>query len=500
MTRTRGLALGWIVALLLGPTDTAATAIGGARLAVGPAVVEQALAPGGRATTSVTVTNAGPTPVSVRLSEPALQPTSGRGRRASPRLRHVGVVSVEPHAVSLTPGEQRAVSLGLEAPSDAEPGGHYTTVFFTAVPPPSQNTRVAPRVGAIVLLDVHGHVQRRLVADGPVQTTVPLGRPDQYHVRIHNVGNTHVLPTGAIVVRNLRGRTVARLRLRGELLLPGTTQEARVRWDRRWPAGRYAARAEVDYGPTHITVASERAVFWALPWPAVPAALVLGGALHAVLLVTRSRRARRQPQAGVEIEVTPVVGQPVGPKRSTRMWSSGHAETDEQVARGVGEARRAAHVGGRVGRATRRREVVAASAARPGGPAAGGASAGVDDRRLGPGQLVGVVEVVGRPDRDDEAHQVGAPRAPGEPQHRHQRHDARTAADEQRRACRRPTRTSRRSARAPRARRRPTTSSCRNVETSPSSSRSTVSSISSDAVGRRRDRVRARTRCSRRAR
>ena len=36
------------------------------------------------------------------------------------------------------------------------------------------------------------------------------------------------------------------------------------------------------------------------------------------------------------------------------------------------------------------------------------------------------------------------------------------------------------------------TTSCRNVETSPSSSRSTVSSISFGAVGRRRDRVRAR--------
>ena len=57
-----------------------------------------------------------------------------------------------------------------------------------------------------------------------------------------------------------------------------------------------------------------------------------------------------------------------------------------------------------------------------------------------------------------------------------------------------PTRTSRRSGLAPRARRRRTTTSCRNVDTSPSSSRSTVRSISFVPSGGRRDRVRARRR------
>ena len=78
--------------------------------------------------------------------------------------------------------------------------------------------------------------------------------------------------------------------------------------------------------------------------------------------------------------------------------------------------------------------------------------------------------------------QVGPARLAGEPQHRHQRHDARAAADEQRGRVAVPDEPA--ADRAAHLELSPTTTtSCRNVETSPSSSRSTVSSISFEPSG-----------------
>ena len=77
-------------------------------------------------------------------------------------------------------------------------------------------------------------------------------------------------------------------------------------------------------------------------------------------------------------------------------------------------------------------------------------------------------------------------------EHGHQRHDAGAAADQQRRRWRRPRRTSRRSGRAPRARRpAPRRRGGRSTPRRRAGS-STVSSISPESSGRRRDRVRAR--------
>ena len=78
----------------------------------------------------------------------------------------------------------------------------------------------------------------------------------------------------------------------------------------------------------------------------------------------------------------------------------------------------------------------------------------VHDAHLGTDELIGVQQVVGRPHRHDEAHQIGATDRTRVAQHRHERHEARSTADEHRRARRHATRTTRRSGPAPRARRR----------------------------------------------
>ena len=81
-------------------------------------------------------------------------------------------------------------------------------------------------------------------------------------------------------------------------------------------------------------------------------------------------------------------------------------------------------------------------------------------------------------------------------QHRHQRDDAGTAADEQHRGVAVPDEPAADRAADLELVADDARSSCRNVETSPSSRRSTVSSISLGVVGRRGDRVRPRPRCT----
>ena len=146
----------------------------------------------------------------------------------------------------------------------------------------------------------------------------------------------------------------------------------------------------------------------------------------------------------------PVSGQPLGPKRSTRMSRGREAEVDQQLAGRLGERRRAAHVG-RLARLPERYRSAAVS--RPAGRMPCGSRVSTISAPA-VHQLVGVGQLGERAAGDGDPQQVLAARAPGVPEHRDERDDAETAGRPAAPGSRRPRRTSRRSARARPARRR----------------------------------------------
>ena len=181
--------------------------------------------------------------------------------------------------LTLASQELKTATVKISVPANAEPGGHFGVVRFTAVPPDLQGTGVAlsASVGTLILLRVSGNVSDKLsvaefastAASGPDAGTRqgffehgPVG----FLVRLKNEGTVHEKPQGTIEVRNTFGRKVASLAVneRGGNVLPGSIRRFEQKLDRKQLFGHYTAALLLTYGgKQHL---SAKASFWVIPW------------------------------------------------------------------------------------------------------------------------------------------------------------------------------------------------------------------------------------------
>ncbi|MCJ7804659.1 cytochrome c biogenesis protein ResB, partial [Patescibacteria group bacterium] len=87
-------------------------------------------------------------------------------------------------------------------------------------------------------------------------------------------GNIHLMPSGEIVMSDFRGREVAKLSISPATVLPKTTKDLEVKWDKKYLLGRFTAQAKILYGSENNKLESEPAELWIVPW--VPLSFIIG--------------------------------------------------------------------------------------------------------------------------------------------------------------------------------------------------------------------------------
>ncbi|HWQ99983.1 MAG TPA: hypothetical protein VN397_04035 [Candidatus Methylomirabilis sp.] len=198
-------------------------------------------------------------------------------------------VIVDRPTVTLQPGESADFPFAVNVPADAEPGGHYATVFF-AVGSETAETGVgiASRTGVLLLVNVPGEIREdarvesfRLMGGGTLSRL-----PATFELRIRNLGSTHFRPRGTLVIRNLLGSVVTRVAAnpKSSAVLPqsvrrvysvwantmevpsgGFWTEMKNEW-RNFAFGRYTATVDMTYGSKNATIPTQTATFWVFPW------------------------------------------------------------------------------------------------------------------------------------------------------------------------------------------------------------------------------------------
>ncbi len=123
-------------------------------------------------------------------------------------------IKTDPAQVTLAGGEWAEISLTIEVPKDAEPGGHYAVIFWSSANPEGQGPGVGivTRVGALVLLEVSGNV----IESAEITAFNPAGKflthlPVNFSYDFKNTGNVHLKPAGGITIKNIFGKTLANL-------------------------------------------------------------------------------------------------------------------------------------------------------------------------------------------------------------------------------------------------------------------------------------------------
>ena len=201
----------------------------------------------------------------------------------------------------LAPNEERLVHFTISVPSDAAPGGHYGAILWSvqAEDADASGVNIVGQTGTLVLLTVTGALREEMqLAEFSRDEKLHDALPVSFSVRLENTGTVHVIPEGAVEIRNMFGKTVAELPLnafRGTVL-PDSVRRFNLRWEkqpgtdvqspslvREWSNfafGRYTARLSVAYGSDQKFLQAEMD-FWVLPWRVL--ALAAFGALVIVL-------------------------------------------------------------------------------------------------------------------------------------------------------------------------------------------------------------------------
>lgn len=193
----------------------------------------------------------------------------------------------------LAPQELKTNVIRIAVPANAEPGGHFGVIRFTAVPPSLEGTGVAlsASVGALVLLKVSGTITEKVslaefatLQDGKKKSFFEHG-PIDFLVRVRNEGTVHEKVKGTIEVKNWMGKKVASVAVneKGGNVLPDSVRKFEQTMDEKRLFGRYSTKLSLTYADGKTLGASRS--FWVIPWKLI--LLVLLGLIVIVYLLRK---------------------------------------------------------------------------------------------------------------------------------------------------------------------------------------------------------------------
>ncbi len=234
-------------------------------------------------------------------------------------------VVVDQPAVTLDPGESAEFPYLINVPSDAEPGGHYATIFFSrgGTEGSTSGVGIMEQVGVLLLVRVPGDIREQAsvesfqILNGPVLNRLPA----EFNLRIRNTGSVHIRPKGTLVIRNLLGSVVARplANPNTSAVLPNSIRKINTGWVKtvdisnggfwteaknewkNFAIGMYTVSIDSTYGSQNAALSGQEVRFWVLPWRLLLIALgmlavliVLIKGYNALLVQAALRKSRRK--------------------------------------------------------------------------------------------------------------------------------------------------------------------------------------------------------------
>jgi hypothetical protein len=224
-------------------------------------------------------------------------------------------IRITKEPIHFNPGEEKIIPFTIEVPKDASPGGYYGAVYFGTKPPrlnlssedKGAGSAVAEQNGVLILLRVKGEVNedakiREFNTDKEWYST-PF--KVNFLIRVENNGNVHVKPYGQIVIKNMFGKEVGRIKVneRGGNVLPYSFRKFKVDWSGKRGFGRYSAELGLTYGtPVRLGGQGKSSLvavkyFWIIPWniiiPGLLGLIFIIGLVTLLLKLYKNKAVRR---------------------------------------------------------------------------------------------------------------------------------------------------------------------------------------------------------------
>lgn len=302
--------VGSIAALLIGLAPAGAEA-----LTIAPAYADRTLNPGDSVIEALQVMNEQDAPAT--FYPVVMNFTSGGDEQGTPQFYPANEdpygtalakwVTVSADKVELAPKQRTSLLFTINIPDNARPGSYFGAVALSSSPPSAGGqVGVQFQLAELVLVTVTGNVYVKgdIAEFGFVKPQLWYEHlPVEFFLRFENSGNTHLRPTGELVISDWLGRQAATIKVNEEFksVLPMSIRRFQSRWGdevkvedsgggfwtglnrefRHFALGKYKVRLYLDDGSQGRALTAEREVtVW--PWRLM---ILAGAAIIAVLAV-----------------------------------------------------------------------------------------------------------------------------------------------------------------------------------------------------------------------
>ena len=246
-------------------TDNPSSALG-----VSPAIIEEVLSPGQSTTVPVTVFNLTNIPLPIRGAVRSFIDTPDNlSLEKLEVFDSSNWFSLSQSDFILQPNQERTLTVTITPPENAEPGGHYATIYFQPLIPQSAlSTRslyVSNRVGVLAFLILPGDISEKLTVSTIKTPEFTQYGPIEITVTLTNSGNIHAFPSGIITITNMFGKESAQIPITPGFVLPDSSRDFITWWEKGLLFGKYSIRFSGTYGNDQQTLESQPYSLWVIP-------------------------------------------------------------------------------------------------------------------------------------------------------------------------------------------------------------------------------------------
>lgn len=185
---------------------------------------------------------------------------------------------------TLKAGEEKIVPFLIRVPGNAEPGGHYASVFAYIGPTSasgSSGSGIGQKIGSLILLRVAGDVKESAVVESFKVGSYKAGEDVPFEIRIRNTGSVHIRPQGFVSINDAFSKKVADVQVSGANVFPDAIRQMSTKWEEPGFIGRYTANLLMYYGQNNQQLTATT-VFWVIPWMTLA---IWGGVAAVVILI-----------------------------------------------------------------------------------------------------------------------------------------------------------------------------------------------------------------------
>jgi len=180
----------------------------------------------------------------------------------------------------LQPQEVKKVTLVIQQPKNASPGGHYATIYFQPLIPSEliskDSAYVYVRVAVLILMQNPGEIIENMEIGTLNLNGFYENFPIEGRLSLKNTGNIHLLPIGQIIIKNdLTNEVVQIIDIKNELSLPGLDKHYQFKIDSPYLFGKFTAETVINYGIEKKVLTSDKVTFYIAPYKQIIVFLVL---------------------------------------------------------------------------------------------------------------------------------------------------------------------------------------------------------------------------------